>query len=112
MDFVRNMWTGEGSTNEHPAMYVSGYAPVTGTRNTYWLLDASYLRLKNLSLGYNIPNPISEKIGFKFARVYVSGDNLLTFSKWPGSDPERANTNWFQSYPQITSYTFGVKVKL
>jgi TonB-linked SusC/RagA family outer membrane protein len=112
MDFVNNMWTGEGSTNKHPAMYISGYAPVTGTRNSYWLLDASYLRLKNLALGYNIPVHISQKIGFKFARIYCSGDNLLTFTKWPGSDPERANTNWFQAYPQLTSYTLGIKVKI
>ncbi|MEX2592953.1 MAG: TonB-dependent receptor [Anditalea sp.] len=112
VDFVNNMWTGEGSTNEHPAMYVSGYAPVTGTRNSYWLLDASYLRLKNLALGYNIPTHLSERIGFKFARIYWSGDNLFTITDWPGSDPERANTNWFQAYPQITSYTLGIKVKL
>lgn len=111
VDFIRNMWTGEGSTNKHPAMYISGYAPVTGTRNTYWLLDASYLRLKNLAIGYNIPSSISRKIGMEFARVYVSGDNLLTSTKWPGSDPERANTNWFQSYPQLTTYTLGIKVK-
>ena len=112
VDFVNNMWTGEGSTNEHPAMYISGYAPVTGTRNTYWLLDASYLRLKNLAIGYNIPNNLSQKIGFQNIRVYCSGDNLVTFTKWPGSDPERANTNWFQAYPQITSYTLGIKVKI
>ena len=92
-------------------MYISGYAPVTGTRSTYWLLDASYLRLKNLAIGYNIPNNLSRRVGMEFARVYVSGDNLLTLTKWPGSDPERANTNWFQSYPQLTTYTLGMKVK-
>lgn len=112
MDFIRNMWTGEGSTNEQPAMYISGYAPVTGTRNTYWLLDASYLRLKNLALGYNFPSSLSQKIGFQNVRVYFSGDNLATFTKWPGSDPEKANTGWFEAYPQITSYTFGLRVKL
>jgi hypothetical protein len=93
-------------------MYISGYAPVTGTRNSYWLLDASYLRLKNIALGYNLPRVTAQRIGLKNARIYVSGDNLLTFTKWPGSDPERANTQWFQAYPQITSLTMGIKVGL
>lgn len=112
MDFVRNRWTGEGSTNSQPAMYISGYAPVTGTRNTYWLLDASYLRLKNLSIGYNIPKNVCQKIGLQNLRVYLSGDNLMTITKWPGSDPEKANTGWFESYPQVTTYTVGVKIKI
>jgi hypothetical protein len=112
MDFINNMWTGEGSTNSHPAMYISGYGPVTGLRNSYWLLDASYLRLKNLQLGYNLPRVLAQRIGMQNARVYVSGDNLLTFTKWPGSDPERAATNWFQAYPQITTYTMGLKIRL
>ncbi|MEO5603455.1 MAG: TonB-dependent receptor [Cyclobacteriaceae bacterium] len=112
VDFIENMWTGEGSTNKHPAMYISGYAPVTGTRNTYWLLDASYLRLKNLAIGYSFPRAVCERIGFQNVGVYISGDNLLTFTKWPGSDPEKANTGWFEAYPQITSYTMGIRVKL
>jgi hypothetical protein len=112
MDFIRNRWTGEGSTNSQPAMYKSGYAPVTGTRNTYWLLDASYIRLKNLSIGYNLPRAVCQKIGLQNLRVYVSGDNLVTITKWPGSDPEKADTGWFESYPQITTLTLGVKIKL
>jgi hypothetical protein len=112
MDFVNSRWTGEGSTNSQPAMYISGYAPVTGTRNTYWLLDASYFRLKNLQLGYNIPKNICQKIGLQYLRVYISGDNMATITKWPGSDPERANTGWFEAYPQVTTYTMGIKIKI
>ena len=112
VDFVKNRWTGEGSTNEHPAMFYTGYAPVTGTNNTYWLLDASYFRIKNLAIGYNVPESVYSKIGLKGLRVYVSGDNLVTFTKWPGSDPEKANNGWFEAYPQLKTYTLGVKVKL
>jgi hypothetical protein len=112
VDFIKNMWTPENPTNNHPAMYISGYAPVTGTRSTYWLLDASYLRLKNLAIGYTIPRALVDRIGLQAARVYLSGDNLVTFTKWPGSDPEKANTGWFEAYPQVTSYTLGLKVKL
>lgn len=112
VDFVNNRWTGEGSTNSHPAMYVHGYGPVTGTPSTYWLMDSSYLRLKNLSIGYNIPKEICKTIGLQGVNIYMSGDNLLTATKWPGSDPEKANTGWFTAYPQLTTYTFGVKLKL
>ncbi|MEO6000482.1 MAG: TonB-dependent receptor [Chitinophagaceae bacterium] len=112
VDFIKNMWTGEGSTNKNPAMYISGYGPVTGTTSTYWLLDASYLRLKNLAIGYNIPKSITRKIGLQDLNVYASGDNILTFTKWPGSDPEKANTGWFESYPQLVTYTLGIRVKL
>ncbi|MEO8416181.1 MAG: TonB-dependent receptor [Ginsengibacter sp.] len=112
VDFVKDRWTGEGSTNKNPAMYISGYGPVTGTTNTYFLLDASYVRLKNLAIGYDIPGSLSRKIGFKNIRVYVSGDNMITITKWPGSDPEKANTGWFEAYPQLTTYSLGIKVKL
>ncbi|MDP4130519.1 MAG: TonB-dependent receptor [Bacteroidota bacterium] len=112
MDLVKHQWTGEGSTNKYPAMYISGYGPVTGTTSTYFLLDASYVRLKNLAIGYDIPGRLARKIGFKSMRVYVSGDNLITITKWPGSDPEKANNGWFESYPQLVTYTLGLKVKL
>ena len=112
MDLVKNQWTKDGSTNLNPAMYISGYGPVTGTTNSYFLLDASYWRLKNLAIGYNIPSKLTQKIGFKNVRVFVSGDNMLTVTKWPGSDPEKANSGWFEAYPQLKTYTFGINVKL
>ena len=111
-DFVAHRWTGEGSTNSQPAMYISGYAPVTGTTSTFWLLNASYCRLKNLQIGYTVPRNLYSKIGLKGLRIYVSGDNMFTITKWPGSDPEKANTGWFEAYPQIKTFTLGVKVKI
>lgn len=111
-DFIKKMWTGEGSTNKDPAMYLSGYAPVTGTPNTYFLLDASYLRLKNLSIGYTVPKSFTQRIGLQNLRIYASGDNLFTSTNYPGADPEKASTGWFTAYPQITIYTFGVKATL
>lgn len=113
LDFIKHMWTGEGSTNSQPAMYYNGYQPVTGTASTFWLLNSSYLRLKNLAIGYNLPKNLAQKIGLKDIRVYMSGDNLLTITKYPGADPERAsNSGRFSAYPQVAIYTLGVKVKL
>lgn len=113
LDFVKNRWTPENHTNKYPAMYASGYGPVDGTASTYWLLDASYLRLKNLAIGYNLPRRISQKMGLQNIRVYVSGDNLFTITKYPQGDPERTGqAARFSSYPQLTIYTFGLRVKL
>ncbi|MCH5715269.1 hypothetical protein [Niabella hibiscisoli] len=53
-----------------------------------FLYDASYLRLRELTLGYNLPANTLKKIGFRTLKVYVSGSNLLTFTKYPGGDPE------------------------
>ncbi len=111
--FVSEMWTGEGTSNTQPAMFMNGYAPVTGTNSTFLLYDASYLRLKNLAIGYNLPKKVYEKIGLKGLRVYVSGDNLLTFTKYPEADPERAvQQGRFAGYPQLMTLTLGIRVKL
>jgi TonB-linked SusC/RagA family outer membrane protein len=112
MDFVKNHWTGEGSTNKYPAMYETTYMPINGMASTYWLLDASYLRLKNLRIGYNIPAKAVHKIGLKGLQVYFSGDNLATLTDYPGVDPEKsALGSNFATYPQLATYAFGLKVK-
>jgi hypothetical protein len=67
--------------------------------------------LKNLRIGYNIPNAYAQRIGLKQAQVYFSGDNLLTFTDYPGMDPERTSGS-FSVYPQLRTYAFGIKVKL
>ena len=53
------------------------------------------MRLKNLAIGYNLPKKYSQKIGLKQIHVYFSGDNLLTFTDYPGMDPERIISTWF-----------------
>jgi hypothetical protein len=53
-----------------------------------FLRDASYLRLRELTLAYRIPAATSARWGMKNVRVYLSGSNLLTFTKYPGGDPE------------------------
>jgi len=113
MDLVRNHWTPENKSQTHPAMYRAGYNPVTGTVSTYNLFDASYLRLKNIRIGYTLPSSFANKIGMKEAQIYFSGDNVLTFTKYPGSDPEKGNQAGDLSvYPNLRTLAFGIKVKL
>lgn len=113
IDFVKNMWTPTNHTNKYPAMYITGYPPVSGVQSTYWLKNASYLRLKNLIISYNLPGNIIKKIGFGPTSIYISGNNILTVTKYPGSDPERSTQGGrYSAYPQIKTYTFGVRLTL
>jgi hypothetical protein len=113
MDLVRNAWTGDGSTNKYPAMYRAGYNPVTGTTSTFYLFDSSYLRIKNLRIGYTLPRSLISRIGMKEAQIYFTGDNLFTFTDFPGTDPERTSQNAALSlYPNLRTLAFGIRVKL
>ncbi|TKG95472.1 SusC/RagA family TonB-linked outer membrane protein [Puteibacter caeruleilacunae] len=75
----------------------------------YWLEDGSYVRLKNIKLGYNIPKNIVSKLGIAKLKVYFSGENLLTFTKSEDFDPEAPSVNrgWF--YGNVKKVSFGVK---
>jgi len=74
----------------------------------FWLFDGSYFRLKNITLGYNIPENLTERISIKDLRFYTSITDLFSLNKYPrGWDPEVAAT----SYPITTSFIFGLMVK-
>lgn len=106
-----NAWDGEGTSNTIPHVFNENYAPNTQV-STWWLQDASYLRLKNIQLGYDVPQLWIKKIGLQSLRLYVSGDNLLTFTNFfKGGDPERLSASGRMAiYPQAKSYSFGLKV--
>lgn len=78
--------------------------------STHWLVDAGFLKLKNVELGYSLPSSISNKLAMKNLRVYVSGYNLLILydhMKDMGFDPE-TNDYWY--YPQQRTFNFGVNL--
>ena len=80
------------------------------TFSTYWLEDASYLRLKNVQLGYTFPEKWMKKARIEKLRVYVSGDNLLTFSDFfYAYDPETPVSSGGY-YPQVKTLVFGLNV--
>lgn len=80
--------------------------------SSFWVRNASYLRLKNLLVSYNLPGKPLERLGVKGVRIYYSGQNILTFSsfyKWV--DPETsAGNNAYGSYPQLKTNTLGLEV--
>ena len=111
-DFVNNRWTGEGSTNSYPRMYFNQVGDSHNRRpNTWYLQDASYLRLKNITLGYSFSDDVISKIGLTKLRVYFSGDNLWTITNYKGLDPERAGDGLFVQYPQNKIVSMGLNVE-
>lgn len=81
----------------------------TNTFSSFWLQDASYLRLKNIQLGYSLPASFLSKINIERLRLYVSGENILTFSKLYGFDPEAPNGQG-NYYPQSSVLTLGINL--
>jgi TonB-linked SusC/RagA family outer membrane protein len=78
--------------------------------NSFWIKDASYLRLKNLEVAYNFKMPALTKIGISTLRVYATGQNLVTFTKLNNVDPENTNNSgWY--YPAQAVFNFGVNVQ-
>ena len=74
-----------------------------------WVKDASYLRLKNIEIGYNFRLPFMPKIGMEKMRVFMTGYNLLTFDKLKISDPESMSSGVPQ-YPVMRVINFGLNV--
>ncbi|MFD2036941.1 SusC/RagA family TonB-linked outer membrane protein [Belliella marina] len=82
----------------------------------FWLKDASYIRLKNLEVGYNLPKSFTGKFKIQSARVFASGTNLLTWDKVGWQDPEMRNgdgSRFFrgQQYPIMKMYNVGVNMR-
>ena len=85
--YFDNRWTGEGTSNTQPRASWSAKSN-NAIPSSRFLEDGSYLRLKNLQIGYTIPAKTLTDIGLSQVRVYASGTNLLTFTKYSGLDPE------------------------
>ena len=78
--------------------------------NSFWIEDASYLRLKNVELAYTFQQSILSKIGASQLRVFATGQNLVTFTKLQNVDPENTNVSgWY--YPVQAVFNFGVNVQ-
>jgi len=80
-------WTGEGSTNSIPRATFDGFAN-NSKQSSRFVEDGSYLRLKNIQVGYNIPESAINKTFISKARIYVAGQNLFTITEYSGLDPE------------------------
>jgi len=102
-------WENPGDEASHPRAVYGGNNNSNKTSSRY-LEDRSYLKLKNVTFGYNIPETILNKLRLSDARVYISGDNLLTFTNYSGMDPEVGGLSGSTStsYPVPKRFVFGL----
>lgn len=101
---MRDVWTTENPDGNVPNPY--------GNTNNFrassrFVEDGSYLRLKNLQIGYTLPEKVTKSIQINSCRFYVSGNNLLTFTKYTGYDPEIGGGVDFGNYPQARTILMG-----
>ena len=82
---------------------------ITPSNNTFWVYDASFVRLKSLELGYTLPKNLISKVRLGDVRLYVSGFNLLTFAKNDWADPEISSGAVI--YPQLKVLNLGANIK-
>ena len=111
--WVRDSWSATNRNTEYPLLTTYPEAGENFQNSTLWLQDASYLRLKNIQLSYTFPKQLVGRIGIKGLQVYVSGQNLVTFSDFNIWDPEISisQVNLF-SYPILKTISFGINLTL
>ncbi len=76
--------------------------------STWWLRNGSFLRLKNIEFGYQLPKKFMDKIGFEAARIYIMGYNLAVWDDIKYFDPEAGNANAGLNYPLPRTFTLGL----
>ena len=100
-------WTPENVNASYPRLTLSGSSRNYMT-SSFWVQNASYLKMRNLQIGYTIPKNILSHLGVSNLRLYCSIDNLFTISKFKGLDPEMVTTQTM--YPLTRNYSFGINL--
>jgi TonB-linked SusC/RagA family outer membrane protein len=106
-------WTGEGTSTKYPRFVLGDN--VNWQSSDLYVYDGSYLRLKNIQLGYTLPQNLTRKVFISSLRIYVAGENLLTFTKYHGYDPEISSGGTSLGidrgvYPQARTWTIGANL--
>ena len=94
---------------DYPRLSVSNLSSNNYQNSTWWLKNGSFCRLKQASLGYDLPTPALKKGGLNGLYFYVAGQNLLTFSKFKLWDPELGSNG--ATYPPARTITVGVRAQ-
>lgn len=112
---LERAWNGEGSTDRYHR--ISADQGQNQLVSDYYVEDGSYLRIKNVQIGYNFCNNLIHTKWLSNFRVYVSAQNLLTLTKYSGLDPEIGSSSAILNgidqgyYPQARTFSFGVNLK-
>ncbi len=116
---VRDRWTPDNPNTNIPGIWGDGDGGFTSSAYDTFLEDGSFVRLSNITLGYNLPRTALARIGFRSLRVYASADNLYVWTNYTGYDPE-VSVGFNQltpgldvdSYPRQRTFRFGLNVGL
>jgi hypothetical protein len=111
-DYFDNRWTSTNINAKYPRIY-DREVTSSAQKNSFWLKDATYLRLKNIELSYTLPENLLQRLPFKELRLYTSAYNLLTFTGLKDVDPETTEGGqgfaaW--STPQSRVFNFGLNL--
>ncbi len=116
--FWKNRWTESNPSNEYPRL-VSNDPNVNQRPSDFYVEDGSFLRLRNLQIGYNVPVSVLEYAKLKALRIYVSANNLLTLTNYNGFDPEIGTNGWILDtgidkgyYPASRTFGAGINIKM
>lgn len=116
--FWLDRWTSENTNTTYPRL-VSNDPNNNQRPSDFYLEDGSFLRLRNLQIGYNLPERLVEKAKLQGLRVYLSANNLFTLTNYNGFDPEIGTSGWILDtgidkgyYPSNKTIGFGLKVTM
>ncbi len=104
-----NAWTPENTNTNVPSLNASNLQAVGATQSDRFLVDADYLRLRFASIGYKFDKTTLDRLKLSNLRVFLNGENLLTFSKWRGYDAEGFAAQG-RSYPTPRTFALGLEV--
>ena len=110
---VLDRWTGEGTSSTYPRLTTKDANKNFANPSDFHLERGDYFRIKTMQLGYTLPGAVSSKVGLQKARIYVSSNNLLTFTKYSGYDPEIGGSSYGIDraiYPQSRSFLLGLNL--
>jgi len=110
--WAENRWSPDQPNGTYPRVDERASSSISGGlyKNDFWLFNTSFVRLKNVELGYTLPETLLSKIGLKSIRVFASGFNLFTFTKLKDFDPEGSSESG-QFYPQQRIINLGANVR-
>jgi hypothetical protein len=112
-DYYENAWTPENASNIAPA-----FGKMEQVASSYFVEDASFLRLKTVNFSYDVPNQVFKNYAITGISLFLSANNLFTITNYTGFDPEVSSNNQLLpgferfSYPRARTITLGLTIKL
>jgi TonB-linked SusC/RagA family outer membrane protein len=108
-------WTGPGTSSDYPRLVAGDPNGNFSKPSTFFLTSGAYFRVKTIQLGYTLPKALVSKLGMEQLRFYVTANNLLTFTKYKGYDPEIGGNSYGIDrgvYPQARAFMIGLSVTI